>query len=447
MINDALSLYMMSSLQRSDQIAATANQRISSGKRINTAQDDAAGSAVVTRFNSETIADAKIQQSLMDGVSYSQIAQGGLSKITDIIQRARELAVQAANDTYSASDRANLQMELDKQISFIDSIVYQTEFNGIHPLVGNGTSEHSNSDPLDGVLKNGVKTFKEGQNIYKICTIPAGSKNVKIDLDSLGLDDDIQIFNKAGKHLYGTPSSDKTWESIGNTDSGIQNNILTPANGFDSNAVYDGSSLASAGDGDINNSGDIDSSPESPYESVNIPTTTEDLIFMISSVNSSMCFITATWDQLGLPSSSVDLAEPDPVRITASNQLLTQSDLGYIDIDKTPSKISDLGVLGLKLDPVTQAKITISNLDAALDKLDKYKAYHGAKTNELVQQFSQVNQYSNNIQSSRSKIEDADLAKEITESTSASIVKNSAMAMLTQAYKINKDLVMGILKN
>lgn len=105
-------------------------QRLSSGLRINSAKDDAAGLAISDRMTAQITGLNQAVRNANDGISLSQTAEGALQESTNILQRIRELAVQSANDTNSASDRESLQAEVDQLIEELDRIADTTQFNG-----------------------------------------------------------------------------------------------------------------------------------------------------------------------------------------------------------------------------------------------------------------------------------------------------------------------------
>ena len=114
----------------------TSIQRLSSGLRINSSADDASGLAVATRITSDIRGFAVDVRNANDGISLAQTADGALGQVTDILQRARELAVQSANGAISNGDRQNIQAELTQLVSQVDSISKSTTFNGINLLDG-----------------------------------------------------------------------------------------------------------------------------------------------------------------------------------------------------------------------------------------------------------------------------------------------------------------------
>ena len=121
-------------LNRSTQDLNTTLTRMASGLRINSARDDAAGLAIAEGFRSVVRGSAVSQRNAQDGVSMVQTAEGALGETTNILQRVRELAVQAANGTNSDTNRAALDNEVQQLLAQIDDIAFDTEFNGVRVL-------------------------------------------------------------------------------------------------------------------------------------------------------------------------------------------------------------------------------------------------------------------------------------------------------------------------
>ena len=108
----------------------TAMERLSTGKRINSAKDDAAGLAIASSMTSQVRGMAQGIRNANDGISMAQTAEGALNEVTNMLQRQRELTVQASNNTYSADDLANLKSEMDALNTQIGNVLGNTEFNG-----------------------------------------------------------------------------------------------------------------------------------------------------------------------------------------------------------------------------------------------------------------------------------------------------------------------------
>ena len=133
---NVVSLNSQRNLSLSGGSLATSMQRLSSGLRVNSAKDDAAGLAIAERMNAQTKGLAVAARNANDGISLAQTAEGALGKVGDMLQRMRELAVQSANATNSDSDRKAMQAEVSQLISEVDRVAKTSEFNGTKLLNG-----------------------------------------------------------------------------------------------------------------------------------------------------------------------------------------------------------------------------------------------------------------------------------------------------------------------
>jgi flagellin len=149
------SLNAQRNLSQSQGSLATSMQRLSSGLRVNSAKDDAAGLAIADRMNAQIRGINVAIRNANDGISLAQTAEGALSTVTDVLQRMRELAVQAQNGSNGTSDRANLDTEYQQLSAEITRIAAQTKFNGT-AIVGSGS---------------GAQTFQVGANNGDTLTI------------------------------------------------------------------------------------------------------------------------------------------------------------------------------------------------------------------------------------------------------------------------------------
>jgi len=141
MINtNIMSLNAQRQLNKSQLTSNEAMERLSSGLRINSAKDDAAGLAIATGMESQIRGINQAVRNANDGISMSQTAEGAMDEMTNILQRMRELSIQAANDTNSASNRGSIQKEVDQLYEELDRISSVTQFNGVNLLDGSGGS-------------------------------------------------------------------------------------------------------------------------------------------------------------------------------------------------------------------------------------------------------------------------------------------------------------------
>jgi len=134
------SLITRNNLRKTNDALQATMQKLSSGKRINSASDDAAGLAIATRMSSQITGMDTATRNANDGVSLLQTAESAMGSVSDILQRMRELAVQADNGTYSSGDKTNLQAEFSQLTKEIDHIATNTSFNGVKLLDGSTAS-------------------------------------------------------------------------------------------------------------------------------------------------------------------------------------------------------------------------------------------------------------------------------------------------------------------
>jgi flagellin len=247
--------------------------RLSSGFRINSARDDSAGLAVVTRLSATSRSSVVALRGVNDGISLVQTAEGALGTIHEILHRCRELATQASNGSLTDHDRAFLTTEFEQLRSEIDHVAKSTRIFGKTPLYepttytttttqtvttqpvtttdttltvasaligttslkvwfSNGGT-YSESSP-DGP---GTGTRDAPSGVSPIGIIPAGTRNLRLTVDDFGMDDDLQLFSRDGVHIAGTPSGgsrrDFAWSAAGVfTASDVTSQLVTTGNGF-----------------------------------------------------------------------------------------------------------------------------------------------------------------------------------------------------------------------
>jgi len=177
-----LSLQSQNALRMNDNTMQTAMQRLSTGLRINSAKDDAAGLAITDRMTSQINGSNMAAQNANDGISMAQTAEGAMGALTSTLQRMRDLAVQAANGTNSASDRDNLNTEFKQLQSELSRIINNTQFNEKKVLAGslNGSA---------GKFQVGANTTSDNQikfSIANLSTAGTGAGGIKSVLGTLG---------------------------------------------------------------------------------------------------------------------------------------------------------------------------------------------------------------------------------------------------------------------
>lgn len=136
---NSLSLLTQNNLNKSQSSLSSAIERLSSGLRINSAKDDAAGQAIANRFTANIKGLTQASRNANDGISIAQTTEGSLSEINNNLQRVRELSVQATNGTNSDSDLKSIQAEITQRLGEIDRVSGQTQFNGVKVLASDQT--------------------------------------------------------------------------------------------------------------------------------------------------------------------------------------------------------------------------------------------------------------------------------------------------------------------
>ncbi|EKW1653835.1 TPA: FliC/FljB family flagellin [Citrobacter freundii] len=205
---NSLSLLTQNNLNKSQSSLSSAIERLSSGLRINSAKDDAAGQAIANRFTSNIKGLTQASRNANDGISIAQTTEGSLSEINNNLQRVRELAVQSSTGTNSQSDLDSIQAEITQRLNEIDRVSGQTQFNGVKVLAKDNTLTiqvgANDGETIDINLKEinsktlGLDSLSV-QDAYKtVATAVPGDGTYTDGADTLGVPDATAITNAAG---------------------------------------------------------------------------------------------------------------------------------------------------------------------------------------------------------------------------------------------------------
>lgn len=443
-------------------------ERLSSGLRINSAKDDAAGLAITNRMTANINADSVVSRGLDDAISLAQTAEGALGSVSEMLIRAKSLAVQSATGTMSESDRRSLDAEYQHILAAIMDISEGTEIFGQYPLATDSPVlppvKLGDVDPINVKFPIQGTDYSFSSGIIPLAYLPAGSSDITITIDSLGLDDDLQLFTRDGKHLAGTPINgsdpDYTWTSRGITDSARATaRMLSEKNGFTSGAAYDDSDLIEGGPSwalngsetltwngmNIAYSGDGDryeadrayndgSNGSNRLERIRIDNVTEDLIVIV--VGSGSFTSNLTWGNLPAPT----IQPATPPRQSKPIDIITQANYGEpvqsMTLEPTPTDITTLGLNNTSLLTQSGSHTTMTALNSALEKVSGYRAKYGAWINRFESGKSNLAQQSIASQAARSRIADADYALEASQQIKAQILQQSQATVLKIAQQI-----------
>ena len=211
-----LALVSQSHLQKSQSALGTAIERLSSGLRINSAKDDAAGFAIAERFLSNIRGLSQVARDTSDGVSLAQTAQGALSATNDSLQRMRELAVQAGNGTLSSADREKLQKEFEQLSGEVDRVAKSTAFNGQKLLDGSFSAATFQVGPSagDNVTVGGMANTQVdslGQSAYASAQVAVdAAKKDSLQADLAAGDVTLTITGADGKNYTSVMQQDSS---------------------------------------------------------------------------------------------------------------------------------------------------------------------------------------------------------------------------------------------
>ncbi|MFW9594331.1 MAG: flagellin [Macromonas sp.] len=453
---------------------APSMERLASGLRINSAKDDPTGLVVGSKMESGIRASTQIIKGMNDGIGLLSTAQGGLTQVSDLLQKARELAIRSSNESLSSSDRETINREYAHILDEINRVANTTEMFGIYPLKGPPTL--GDTPRIDTKYQNGVEVGSIPSGINPMAFIPEGTTDITIEIDAYGADDDIQLFTVDGKHLVGTPLSDAMWSSNGvSSNADVQNRVFSTQNGFSPTASYDDSNLLSgttsftypisttpvnglsgsyngmnfvySGDADWidggSNDGAVVTNPNDKFEQIHIDKTTEPLMLM--AVGSGIFAITVSW--ASVPTASVDEfgRRTGPIDIPVEDASAIAPAPGSVRIEQTPSDTATLGLSGTALDPFAAAVKAISALDDALGTVSSYRGTHASIESRFDAAINYTATHQDSTQTARSRIIDADYAAETANVAAATILQKAGLSMLAQA-NIEPNHIMKLLR-
>ena len=389
-----VSLNAQRNLNMSQSSLATSMQRLSSGLRVNSAKDDAAGLAIAERMNTQVRGLNVAARNANDGISLAQVAEGALGKLGDMLQRIRELAVQASNATNSADDRKALQAEVIQLRDEIDRVAKNTSFNG--------------QKLLDGSFS--ASTFQVGANSGETITVAALT-----DASADGL----------SKVIYGT-------ESIATGTAG-DITTLTAITGGQLSINVGGVAYSMA---DIGMARTAEERMGQVVEAINRRTSdTGVAAFMKASE------VTAGAYDIEVRSSKLDVTgSAMAVTATGFNLATTGFDATALDIPNDASS-SEVGIDTLSIETVAGAWLAIQNIDDALDQVNGARATLGAVQSRFENAVANIMVQSENVAAARGRIMDADFAQETANLSRAQILQQAGTAMVAQANQLPQQVL------
>jgi len=483
------SLNAQRNLNASQNALSTSLQRLSSGLRVNSAKDDAAGLAISERMTAQIRGLNQAARNANDGISLAQTAEGALAEIGNNLQRLRELAVQSANASNSSSDRASLQAEASQLTAEITRVASQTQFNGLNLLDGSFASQNfqvgananqtisvsSIADSRASAL--GSHTLSADGTITGNTVVGATAASTG---NGIGAETNLTITTNAGTSSAISYAANSTAAQIATAINSATSSLGVSATATNSTTL---SGLSAAGTVSFTLFGGSTSATNGAAISVAIADQ-NDLSNLVSAINGvqGTTGITAAFTSTG-SKASITLTTTDGRNIgidtfnntaggagdtvvfggstltdgaaATANAVVT----GTISLSSTQGPIatatanadvfgaagvnnsSFLSVAALDISTATGAQNAIGALDTALSQVNSSRGALGAYQNRFSSAIANLQTAAENISAARSRIQDADFAAETATLTRNQILQQAGTAMLAQANALPQNVL------
>jgi flagellin len=469
------SLNAQRNLSTSQSSLTTSLQRLSSGLRINSAKDDAAGLAISERFTAQVRGANQASRNANDGISLAQTAEGDLQQVGNNLQRIRELAVQAANGTNSASDRAALNQESAGLLAEIQRTASSSSFNGVKLLDGSfsaqdfqvGANNTSNDRITIASIAN-TQTATLGLNTTTTTSFGSGSTAVN-GSDSAGITINGTTLSTGATSAKGIAAkinsevSGVTATAGANTLSGVTGTGSAAASGTASITINNVAVTFAVASGDtpaqmiVNAKAALATAvasataagagaPTAGLIGVTAGSSTTQLdlsntdgaditIGTVSGVGTGGTALTNT--NIGLAAattqhSTITLSSSTAPNINTAGATI----LGGTQSNTTPTLVAGTGAASIDLTTANGAKAAIDTVDRALNAINGSRASLGAVQNRFSSVVTSLATTAENLSAARSRVQDTDFAAETASLTRGQILQQAGTAMLAQANSL-----------
>jgi flagellin len=467
------SLTAQRNLDRSQGALETSLERLSSGLRINSAKDDAAGLAIANRFTSQIRGLNQAVRNANDGISVAQVAEGALGESTNILQRMRELAIQSANGTNGSSERSALQAEVSQLQSELTRIAETTRFGSNVLLNGSfGTTNFqvgsqanetiavtigdarasalgSNTLTADGTLTGSIATTEFGLNGVTgvadlALTTGAGTVTGITYLDEASAANIATAINAAAASIgiTATASNSTTLGTLTTAGS-----VAFTLNGSAVSAtvadVNDLSNLAAAINGVAGSTGVTASFANAADLSELTLSTSDGRDIGLDNITLAAGNIslggTATADGTA---GTNDLSSIGTVSLSSSQGPIATANANaevFAAAGVNNSSFSSVGDISIATEDGAQSSLAV--IDSAIGTIDALRADLGAVQNRLETTISNLQNVAENVSAARSRIQDADFAAETASLTRNSILQQAGISVLSQANALPQQVL------
>ncbi|HID5258042.1 TPA: FliC/FljB family flagellin [Enterobacter ludwigii] len=414
---NSLSLMTQTNLNKSQSSLGTAIERLSSGLRINSAKDDAAGQAIANRFTSNINGLTVAARNANDGISLSQTAEGALSEINNNLQRVRDLTVQAQNSSNSASDIDSIQSEVNQRMEEINRVTKQTDFNGIKILdnrSANAQSYNFQVGAKDGEQINIDIGSSAGWNLAT-----AGANGTSTETVNVSTNID------TAKAAYDTALAKPTAANATTTVTGAATTLTAYADaaaGSAAEKTAEGNlrtALGVSADADIS---DALAKVKTGYRTASPvtadKTAADTQLASAMQVDKNLATYPAAKDAAAAVSGTV-----------VNGNLRTVAAKGFDVLNGTVDSTGATN--GNPLD----------DIDAAIKAVDTQRSILGASQNRFESTITNLNNTVNNLTDARSRIQDSDYATEVSNMSRAQILQQAGSSVLAQANQVPQTML------
>ncbi|AGR59292.1 TPA: flagellin FliC [Salmonella bongori] len=484
---NSLSLLTQNNLNKSQSALGTAIERLSSGLRINSAKDDAAGQAIANRFTANIKGLSQASRNANDGISIAQTTEGALNEINNNLQRVRELAVQSANSTNSQSDLDSIQAEITQRLNEIDRVSGQTQFNGVKVLAQDNTLTiqvgANDGETIDIDLKqiNSQTLGLDSLNVQKKYDVKSEAVTPPAKLDITGLTGaDIKTGVDGATVDTGSIKDGKVYYNSTSKDYYVQVDFGTSADAAKSGYYKV----------NVNDDGTVSMTADTTKEA-----TTPTDITEVTQVQKPVAAPAAIQAQLTAAHvTGADTAEMVKMSYTDKNGKTIDGGFGvkvgddiyaatknkdgsfsinttkYTDKDgNTQTALNQLGGVDGKTEVVsiegktytaakakdhdfkaqpelaeaatTTTENPLQKIDAALAQVDALRSDLGAVQNRFNSAITNLGNTVNNLSEARSRIEDSDYATEVSNMSRAQILQQAGTSVLAQANQVPQNVL------
>ena len=411
------SLIAKNAIGQNERAMSQAMTRLSTGSRINSARDDAAGLAISERMSSQISSLKMAARNSNDAISMLQTADGATKEISSMLGRMRELAVQSASGTYTASDRDALDLEFKALLAETDRIAANTEWNGVAILSGNGALE----------------TKSEVEKAFAIQLGTDAAQTMSLSLSSwrpkVAVDAQMSAADGTGKDGVDAKVGESNVVSF--TDMGA-NDVLTiggltitaNANGATAAHIVDAIESLSSG------------TAAASVPSITNATVTGTLTGFSTSAKSTLDITftsTAESDDYTLASTGTGYNHASVASVVAGTDNASAYGKAALYYGGTPASID--------IDTADNAGEAITQIDLAIAGASSERAKYGAYMSRLQHASDNLTNVATNTAASRSQIADADYAAETTELARTQIISQASTAMLAQANQVKQTVL------